>query len=118
VDRKVPALFCLSQLGKVRQNAAMHMQISPLVTFPNESSLNQFDSGLYHLPASSSFTSTKKVFRKKQIQERLLALQDGKWREPSAGFTMPCPLPSLLGQLLKTGSRTQWLPENQEFYSQ
>lgn len=58
-------LFVFFQLSKLRQTAATHMQILPLVTLPNDRSLNQFDSSLYQ-PPSSSFTPTKKVLRRKQ----------------------------------------------------
>lgn len=82
----------------------MHMQISPLVTFSNERSLNQFDSSLYPPPPFSPFTSTKKVFRKKSVSrfKGALAMWKGSWPNWGGwrGFSMAllschplCPVP-------------------------
>ena len=60
------ALFVFLQFSKIRHISAMHMQISPLVTFSNERSLNQFDRSLYPPPLFPCFTFTKKVFSKKK----------------------------------------------------
>ena len=43
------------------------VQISPLVTFSNERSLNQFDRCLYPPPLFPCFTFTEKVYRKKKV---------------------------------------------------
>ena len=64
------ALFVFSQFSKIRHISAMHMQISPLVTFSNERSLNQFDRCLYPPPLFPCFTFTKKVYRKKKSVNR------------------------------------------------
>ena len=61
------ALFVFLRFSKIRHISAMHMQISPLVTFSNERSLNQFDRCLYPPPLFPCFTFTEKVYRKKKV---------------------------------------------------
>ena len=116
------AFFVFLQFSKIRHISAMHMQISPLVPFSNERSLNQFDRSLYPPPHFHCFTFTKIKDNNKcwrgSVNRFKGALEMWKGRRPRWGgwglFNGPALRPPALS-VLKPGSRSASLIRKQVF---